>query len=129
MVKRTIWVIIIALILVGLGTLEVIAVKKLITKLDNNVAELIPLYEENENDITFLTERVDNLKKEWDSDESKLCLMFNHKDMSSITDSITKLRNYTESNNYDDAIVEVHVLKEYAEKNFHIMGFNIHNIL
>ena len=55
--------------------------------------------------------------------------MFNHKDLSSVTDTLTRLKSYIFNNDYDNAIAEVTLLEEYATKNRHIMGFNMQNLL
>ena len=129
MVKRLITVIVIAILLLTLGIVECVLVNNFIVSIDNQVNELIPLYTENKNDITILTEKANDIEKKWDDNEQILCLMFNHKDIGILTDTMTRLVEYTKQNNYDDAIVEINILKEYAEKNHTIMGCNIHNIL
>lgn len=129
MVKRTIIAIILFLFLISLATYEVIAVNNIITKLETKTKELQIEVKNNENDVTVVSSDVLALKHFWDKYEHGLFLMFNHKDLSTITDSLSRLYSYTSNNNYDDAIAEVNLLKEYAEKNVHIMGFNIQNIL
>lgn len=129
MVKRTIIALVLFISLIGIGTYEMIAVNKIITRLDNKTAELQTLVKENENNLTVVTDSIDNLKDYWDKHEYGLYLMFNHKDLSTVTDSLSKLKSYVSSNDYDDAITEVNLLKEYTEKNIPIMGFNLQNIL
>ncbi len=129
MVKRAITVILISLTLVTVGLIECLLVKDVVVDLDNRVGELITKYELNKNDVTPLINEIDDIKKQWDNHENILCIVFNHKDMSIITDGLSKLRSYTENNNYDDGIVELKLLKENTEKQPHVMGFNIHNIL
>lgn len=129
MVKRLIAVIVIAVLLITLGIVECVLVNNFIVSIDKQVEALIPLYEENKDDITILTSQAEEIEKKWDDNEQILCLMFNHKDIGVLTDTMTRLVEYTKQNNYDDAIVEINVLKEYAEKNHTIMGCNIHNIL
>ncbi len=129
MVKKFISVLIIAVLLFGLATTEVVLVNKFIIDLDKEVDELIIEYEENKDDVVSVVPHIQSLKGKWDKNENALCLMFNHKDMTSITDCISRLLTYTENNNYDDGIVELNLLKEYSEKNPHIMGCNFNNIL
>lgn len=129
MVKKALPIIIIAILLFGLAFTEVFVVKDIITDLDENVGILVEKYDENRDDITVLLPELQSLKAKWDKQESMLCLMFNHKDMASLTDCISRLTSYTILNDYDDAYTEVRLLKEYTEKNPHIMGCNIHNIL
>ena len=129
MVKRAITVIIFTLILVGLGLAESIIVNKIVINLDNDVGALVTKYEANKDDVTSLLSDIDNIKQNWNKNENMLCLVFNHKDMSIITDSLSRLRTYTQNNDYDNGIVELKLLKVNTEKQPHIMGFNIHNIL
>lgn len=129
MVKRIIIVCIITLALIGLGTYEVIAVKNVNKELLENVNELHALTIENKDDLTILLPKVDGIKSDWDNIEPTLCLMFNHKDLSTVTDTLALYRAYVYNNDYDNAIAEISLLKEYAEKNDHVMGFNIQNLL
>ena len=50
-------------------------------------------------------------------------------DLSTITDTLSRLSSSVTNNDYDNAIIEVNLLKEYSEKNRHIMGFNMQNLL
>lgn len=127
--KKIIIVSIITLLLITLGTFEVIMVKNINVKLLSNVNQLHTLTIENKDDLTHILEKVDSIKNDWDNVEPVLCLMFNHKDLSTITDTLSKYRAYVYNNDYDNAIAEISLLKEYAEKNDHVMGFNIQNLL
>lgn len=129
MVKKVICVIFIAMILFGLAITEIILLNKFIADFDDSVNELIVEYEEKKDNIIDVVPNIINLKSKWDKTENALCLMFNHKDMTSITDCLSKLLSYTKNNNYDDGVVELYLLKEYSEKNPNIMGCNINNIL
>ena len=129
MVKRTITMIIVTLLLLGLATTEVILVKNFINDIEDDVNHLVIEFQENKEDITTLTPLIENIQLKWDNKEQLLCLMFNHKDMSMLTDCITRVSEYCKQNNYDDGIVEVKILQEYAKKNHNIMGFNFNNIL
>ncbi len=127
--KRLIAVLIITLSLFSLATYEVITVAKINDRLKADVKSLYQEFEEHEENISELTEWVSDIKGEWDKREEGLCLMFNHKDLSCITDTLTNLLTTVKNNDYDSAIIEVNLLKEYSEKNRHIMGFNFQNIL
>lgn len=129
MVKRAIIIITLITSLLGLAVTELILVKSFINTIEDDVNELVVLYEENKDDITTLVPEVEKVEKNWDSKEQMLCLMFNHKDITMITDCITRLIEYSKQNKYDDAIVDLKILQKYAEKNHDIMEFNINNIL
>jgi len=129
MVKRLITMIVLALILITLAISELILVKNFISTIEKDVDNLVVMYEENKEEINTLIPEVEKIEKNWDSKEQLLCLMFNHKDISMITDCITRVIEYSKQNNYDDAIVDLKILQKYAKKNHDIMEFNINNIL
>ena len=128
MVKKAVCVIIIAIILFGLAITELVLVESFIIDLDNQIDNLIIEYEENKNNIIKVVPSIEKIKTKWDNAENLLCLMFNHKDTSCLTDSITRLLAYTKNDNYEEGFVELSVLKEYSEKNTSIMGCNLDNI-
>lgn len=129
MVKRIIIIIVLFVTLIGLATFEVIAVNNLITNLEEMATNLQGEITYNKENVETTLTSVKKVKNYWDGFEDDLCLMFNHKDLSTITDTLSRLYSYVGNNDYDNAIAEVNLLKEYAEKNRHIMGFNIQNLL
>ena len=129
MVKRIIIIVILFVSLIGLGTYEVISVDNIITSLDTMVETLQVDITDNKNNVSEISTSVKQVQTYWNNHEENLCLMFNHKDLSAITDTLTRLCSYVENNDYDNAIAEVNLLKKYSEKNRHIMGFNLQNLL
>ncbi len=127
--KRAITVIVFSVVLFALGMTECVLVSKVVSNVDDQVARLVTEYEANKDNVVPLIAQIDSIKQYWDQKESMLCLVFNHKDMSIITDGLSRVRSYTENNDYENGIVELKVLKENTEKQPHVMGFNIHNIL
>jgi len=128
-VKRLLAVIIITISLFTLATYECISVANINNKLEADVSILYENFEDDPEHVSSFTETVKTLKNNWDSKENALCLMFNHKDLSCITDTFTRLLASVKNNDYDNAIIEVNLLKEYSEKNRHVMGFNLQNVL
>lgn len=128
MVKRIITMVLIAIILFGLAISESILVKNYMTDIQDSVNNLVKLYDANQDDITKLSDTAEDLENKWDRKEKSLGLMFNYKDLSYISDSFTRLTEYTKQNDYDDAIVEIHLLQEYIERNYTNMSLNFHNI-
>jgi len=110
MVKRLITILILSLLLLALGITELILVKNFINGIEEDVNNLVILYEENKDNIVPLIPEVEKVEQKWDSKEQLLCLMFNHKDISVITDCITRVIEYSKQNNYDDAIVDLKIL-------------------
>ena len=129
MVTRLLAVIFITLSLFALATYEVVAISNINNQLETDVILLYEVFEDDPEHISSLTQTVAGLKEQWDSQEESLCLMFNHKDLSCITDTLTRLLASVKNNDYDNAIIEVNILKEYSKKNRHVMGFNLQNIL
>lgn len=127
--RRLIAVLIITIALLSLATYECVAVASVNNKLETNVGVLYEEFEDNKDNISVLTEDISVLKEDWDSKENALCLMFNHKDLSCITDTFNRLLASVKNNDYDNAIIEINLLKEFSEKNRHIMGFNFQNLL
>lgn len=129
MVKKSFYILIITISLITLATFEVIAVKKLNNNLVNKVYYLQQLTLENKDNIINISNEVTKIKDDWDKTEPLLCLMFNHKDLSTITDTLALVEAYVLNNDYDNTFAQIHLLIEYAEKNDHVMGFNIQNLL
>lgn len=129
MVKKAIMIIIILIFTISLGIFEMQNVKVVLTTMEDSITDLNIQYEKNEKDISIYYDKVCDIKEYWSQKEDWLCFLFNHRDLSVITDSINRLQSYTKNNDYDNSIAELSMLKYYSSKNCHIMGFNIHNIL
>ena len=63
--KRLIVVLIMLGFLVGLATYEVVSIHNIIAFMDKSIDKLIPIYEENEEDITIVSETLDMLGNYW----------------------------------------------------------------
>ena len=127
--RKAITVISIFLALITFGFFEVFKVRSTLTTIEDIITDLNLQYELNEDDITIFYDEIGDVKEFWEEKEGWLCFLFNHRDLSVITDSINRLRAYTKNNDFDNALAEFALLKEYSTKSYHIMGFNIHNIL
>ena len=127
--KKAITILLIFTILITFGFIEVFRVRQVLTSIEDMISDLSLQYELNEDNITIFYDDIGDIKEFWEEKESWLCFVFNHRDLSVITDSLNRLRAYTKNNDFDNAIAELSLLKEYSSKSYHIMGFNIHNIL
>ena len=127
--KKGITVLIILVITITFGILEVVSVRQTLTEMEKVVVTLYDKYEDNEENISIYYDEVTLVKDFWEKKERWLCFIFNHRDLSTITDSINRLQAYTKNNDYDNSVSELSLLREYSTKSYHIMGFNIHNIL
>ena len=126
--KKAIIVSLLTIFLFGLATYELIAVEKIISNLEVMTVELQTIITDNKENVVQTETDVKKVRDYWSKHEENLCLMFNHKDLSAVTDSLNKLKTYTYLNDYDDALTELYLLQNFAYKADHIMGFNIHNI-
>ena len=111
------------------GFVEVFKVREVLTSMEDMISDLSLEYELNEENITIFYDDIGDIKEFWEEKEDWLCFLFNHRDLSVITDSLNRLRAYTKNNDFDNATAELSLLKEYSSESYHIMGFNIHNIL
>ena len=127
--RKAITIISLFTILITFGFIEVFCVRKVLTSMEDMITDLSLQYELNEENITIFYDDIGDIKEFWEEKESWLCFVFNHRDLSVITDSLNRLRAYTKNNDFDNAIAELCLLKEYSSESYHIMGFNIHNIL
>ena len=111
------------------GFIEVANVNNVLATMENVFIDLERQYELNQSDITQFYDDIGDAKEIWENNSNWLCHIFNHRDLSSITDSINRPRAYTKNNDYDNAICELSLLKDYYSESNHIMGFSIKNIL
>jgi predicted PurR-regulated permease PerM len=129
MVKKAITIISICILTIIFGIIEIIYVKNTLSSIDNIVDNLYISYQDNEDDISVFYEDTLNIKDFWGKKIKTLNFIFNHRDLSTITDSITRLQIYTKTNDYKNAICELLLLQSFTSSSYHIMGFNLHNIL
>lgn len=127
--KKGILVLCIFIITITFGIVELNTVQSTLQSMENAITHLNQDYETNSDNITIYYNKISNIKEYWQEKERWLCFLFNHRDLSVITDSINRLQAYTKNNDYDNAISELALLKEYSTQSCHIMGFNINNVL
>ena len=101
--KRTITIISITIILLAFAVYELIEVNHITNYLEDKVSTLTEKYEENYANINILSSEIEEISNYWNSYEDALCLIFSHKDLSTTTDSLTRLFAYTKNNDYDNA--------------------------
>ena len=112
-----------------LGIYEMISVQGVMNKLTYDITTIHSKVIESEGDITYLSQEINEVKDYWITHEEYICIMFNHKDLLPITESISRASANIENNNFDDTIIELNLLKEYAKNSSHVMSFHINNIL
>ena len=127
--KRLVVVILITLSLLCLATYEAVLVANINDQLEVGVNNLCDNFKAHEDNISDLEEEISSMRNLWETKEPQLCLMFNHKDLSNVSDCFVRLLASVKNNDYDNATIEVNLLKEYIQKNRYTMGFNLQNIL
>ena len=127
--KRFLIILGIMCLITALGIYEMVSVQGVMKKLTNDINNIHTLVIENEGDITHLSSEINIVKDYWITHEEYICIMFNHKDLLPITESISRASANIENNNFDDTIIELNLLEEYAKNSSHVMSFHINNIL
>lgn len=127
--KRFLIILIIISLITLLGIFESISVQSVMQNLTHDITSIHSKVLENKDDITHLSDEINVVKDYWITHEEYICIMFNHKDLLPITESISRASANIENNNYDDTIIELNLLKEYAKNSSHVMSFHINNIL
>lgn len=115
--------------LITLGTYEIIAVGRFLTHMEYAVDKIHADIIANKEDLTVLYDQVANEKDYWEKRENALNLIFNHRDLQTVCDTLNRVQTYVGENDYDNAIVEMNVLLETVHELRPIMGFNLDNIL
>lgn len=126
---RRIALLVLFLFLITLGTYEIIAVNHFLTHMEHAVDQIKIEIVAHKEDLTVIYDQVSKEKDYWEKHENSLNLMFNHKDLQTICDTLNRIRTYVSENDYDNAIVDINVLIETVYELRPIMGFNIDNIL
>ena len=128
--KKIFWVIGISVFLLAVVIGEQIFVDEtlnnLITKIDYVHAKINATENLQNEEIVENLEEIDRF---WTKKENILCLFINHNDLSQVGDTIKRVKNYAKNNNREEVLVELDVLKFYAESYRHVMEINIQNLL
>lgn len=126
---RRIALIVILVFLVTLGTYEIIAVNMFLDHMEKAVDQLQTEITLHQDDLTILVEYVNQEKAYWEKREKNLNLMFNHKDLKNVCDTMNRIQTYIAQNDYENALVEMNVLVETVYELRSVMCFNYDNIL
>lgn len=114
--RRIVWVLVILASLVTIISLEQINVSDTLSGLENRIQTISTKIESLEQ-VSNISEDVDELSDFWDKRESIICLTYNHKDMEKIGEQIKKLQTYVKLNDKNNSILEFNLLA------FHITGY------
>lgn len=72
---------------------------------------------------------VDNMEYTWETDESRLCFLVNHKSIEQLGVEIVRLKTYIDEEEPIEFYVSLDIIKSYVETFQHFMGASFHNIL
>lgn len=126
--KRALSVIFIVVLLIGFGIWELLAVNNFIEQVNAKVTDLNDQFPSTQQSLQELSPVAEELYDFWYVHENLLCLLHNHKDLTIITETITRLKTNIQLNNYDNAKQEMDLLKAETEKLSHNMTFSSQNI-
>ena len=126
--RKGLTILILFLVTIIAGTIEIINVNKVIMTMEDIFIDLNHQYELHQDNITIFYDDICDAEEFWEENGNWLCHLFNHRDLSTITDSINRLQAFTKNNDYDNAICELSLLTQYYSNDNHVMGFSIHNI-
>lgn len=127
--KRLVAILFLTILLVCAGVIELVLINNFIENVQQNVLEIYNSFPQNEDqNITFLTEKVIKLKEYWDDKEDILCILHNHKDLGVTTNTISSLKVNIEENKYVEAKQDLIELMTQVKKLPHTITFSIQNI-
>ena len=72
---------------------------------------------------------VENMEIEWKHDESKLCLLVNHKSIEQLGVEIVRMKTYIDEDEEIEFFTSLEIIKSYVESFQHMMGASFHNVL
>ena len=128
--KKIVWVLIITVLLLAIVIGEQIFVDNTLNTLIEKIETVNTKIDLTENvegeEITQSLQEIDDF---WTEKENVLCLFINHNDLSKVGETIKRVKNYAQNNNKEETLIELDVLKFYAESYKHVMEINPQNLL
>ena len=128
--KKTLWAILITILLFGIVIWEQIYIDNSLNTLIVNVNNVdTKITSSNNIDNDEIIELCNNLDNYWTNKEKVLCLFINHNDLSKVGEQIKKVNMLVLQNKKEECVIELDILKFYANNYSHVMKVNIQNIL
>jgi len=129
-VKRTILIVSLFVILVGISVVEEILLKQNLTTLYNKSVNLKNLVEEVENvNSNLVLDEIDELDEFWKSCENYICIVINHINIEEVGEQLTKIKLLGEQNKKEELIIEINLLIYYSKSYEHMLIPSLQNIL
>lgn len=127
--KRIIGIICICLFLFGICVAEEILVSSSLNLVTKESEYLYTLANQSDSVNTQeIITKTKNLKDYWAKREHLLCFFINYKDMSEMSNEITRMLSYAQENIKEEYIASLSLVLYYCETFDHITGFNFQNI-
>lgn len=130
MVKRAVSVIFIVLLLVGFGVWELMSVNSFISSVSEQTSDIYTSFGQlsPESSLDPLIKPANALQKYWEKKENLLCMIHNHKDLSLVSNTLSRLCTSLSLGDYNETKQELQLLKIEVEKLPHIMTFSVQNV-
>lgn len=101
-------------------------INNMLRQIDNVQTQIL----DNENNLNqnFILENFDKMRNYWESNEGKLALCVDHKNISNVGQSLVRLKASLEENDILTAKTEIYLLYELVYVLQKLSTFNIHNV-
>lgn len=127
--KRIIGIICISLFLFGICLSEELLVSSSLNQVTKDSEYLYNLANQGDSvNSTEIITKTKSLKEYWAKREHLLCFFINYKDMSEMSNEITRMLSYAQENIKEEYIASLSLVLYYCETFDHITGFNFQNI-
>lgn len=122
-------IILLALGLIGMVVAEQIYVSDTLKYMQNETELIKKAIFENDNINTpFLTEKINALDENWKKRENILCFVVNHRDMEKVGEQIEKLKVLIPQNKKEEAEYEAQLLVYYVDGYEHFIAVTFQNV-
>lgn len=127
MTKKSIYIIIFVLILIGVATFEILYTKNVIDTVKASTDKMEELF--NQEDYESIHIEAIELEKYWMDHEHVLCLIYNHNDIKNVVLEINQIKSYCEKLNEEEIIAHINLLNINIELVTHTIQFNLENVI
>ncbi len=111
----------------ALSTFEIVYTSNTFADISESSKEIIKNIEEK-NEKNLILENLNQTYENWKSQQKKLCLIYNHKDLLEIGKELNQAISYVDIDNNSEAYVHMLLLQEDLENLEQIIRFDISNI-
>lgn len=127
MTKKSIYIIIFAVILIGVATFEILYTQNVIDTVKASTSKMEELFDKG--DYESINIEAVELEKYWMDHEHVLSLIYNHNDIKNVVLEINQIKSYCEKLNEEEIIAHINLLKINIELVTHTIQFNLENVI